>query len=101
MAKQVAYFGGITHGRLIHEHNPKQEIRFDRDIWFDRDINGRWLVGVTTQHDSGDETTQAIAIKHDTVNDFISVLASLVADPDELSDGTLTIGPAWDGLLPS
>lgn len=101
MTKQIQYLGGITHGHIILENSHEEIVWFGRELWFDRDIDGRWLVGVTTQRPSGEETTGAIVVKDATVGAFIQLLGKLVADPEQFADQPLTIGPAWDARLPA
>jgi len=99
MAKQIGYFGGTTSGLLIFENGHEEEARFERELWFDRDIDGRWLVGATNPQRGSDESTGAIVVKNPTVSAFIELLGNLVAEPEQFADEQLTIGPTWDGRL--
>jgi hypothetical protein len=100
MTMQVEYFGGIVHGKIILENGQDEARVFKGELWFDRDIDGRWLVGVTHHHPSGAETTGAMVVKDDTVRAFIQVLGDLVAVPGDFAGEGLIIGPAWNGFLP-
>jgi hypothetical protein len=100
MTKHLGYFGGKTHGRLILEDGQREDVWFDRELWFDRDIDGRWLVGVTDQDRTGEEHTGAIVVKDANVSAFIELLGKLVADPDKFGDEPVLLGPAWDGHVP-
>jgi hypothetical protein len=102
MATHLDYFGGKLDGYLIlRDNGQRDQAPFARELWFDRDIDGRWLVGVTQHHPSGAETTGAIVVKDATVRAFIQVLCDLVAAPGDFAGEGLTIGPAWDGQIPS
>ena len=101
MSKRIGYFGGKTHGRIILENGHREDVWFDRELWFDRDIDGRWLVGVTDPDSSEEEHTGAIVVKDATVSAFIDLLGRLIADPDTFADEPVLIGPAWEGHSPN
>jgi hypothetical protein len=101
MATQLDHFGGTTHGHLIVAHGlHHHDVRFTRELWFDRDIDGRWLVGVTEHHPSCAETTGTIVVKDAHVSAFIELLGELV-EPDRFADEQVVLGPAWDGQVPA
>jgi hypothetical protein len=101
MATHVDYLGGNMEGHLILANGPHDEVGFAREIWFDRDIGGHWLVGVTQHHPSGAETTGAIVVQEVHVSAFIELLGKLVAEPGQFADEHVVIGPDWDGRLPA
>jgi hypothetical protein len=100
MSKHIGYFGGKTHGRILLENGHKEELWLDRELWFDRDIDGRWLVGVTDPNTAAEENIGAIVVKDATVTAFIELLGKLFTEPDTFADEPVLIGPAWDGRLP-
>jgi hypothetical protein len=100
MSKHVGYFGGKTRGRITLEDGTREDFWFDRELWFDRDINGRWLVGVTDPDASEGQDTGAIVVKDETVSAFIELLGKLIRDPDRFADEPVLLGPAWDGNWP-
>ena len=97
MAMQVEYFGGKLDGGILLGSGQRDQVRSSRELWFDRDIDGRWLVGVTAHAPSGAETTGAIVVKDATIRAFIQVLGDLVAEPARFAGEGLTVGPGWDG----
>ena len=102
MATQLEYFGSTTHDHSIVAHGlHHQDVRFTREIWFDRDIDHQWLVGVTQYHPSGAETTGAIVVQQVHVSAFIELLGKLVAEPGQFADEQVVLGPAWDGQVPT
>jgi hypothetical protein len=101
MAQHIGYFAGKTTYHLVLEDGHQEELWLEREFWFDRDIDGRWLVGAAKARRPGDEITGAIVVKDPTVTAFIELLGTLVAEPERFADEKLTIGPAWDGRLPT
>jgi hypothetical protein len=97
MTKHVEYFGGTTHGHIIMADGRREDVWFNRELWFDRDFDGRWLVGVTNQYQAGGETTGAIVVQDQAIGAFIELLGQLVVNPDQFATGQLVIGPGWDG----
>ena len=99
MTKRVEYFGGKTHGHIVLENGHSENIPFDRELWFDCDLDGRWLVGVTNcQHPDAD-VTGAIVVKNPTIGAFIQLLGRLVIEPARFTAEQVVIGPTWDGRL--
>jgi hypothetical protein len=101
MSKRIGYFGGKTYGRVTLEDGGQEHVWFDRELWFDRDIDGRWLVGVTDPARDGEVDTGAIVVKDETISAFIDQLGKLIVQPDAFSDEPVLIGAAWDGKLPN
>lgn len=57
-----------------------------RELWFDQDIDGRWLVWVTVSTGAeltrdGSGQTGAIVVRNQDVSAFIELLGKLIADP--------------------
>ncbi len=93
MGRSIRFFGGNTRGQMTVENGHSETWSFDRDVWFDRDIDGRWLVWAGRHHatmrrDDDDEhrDTGAIVIKDPTVIAFIDLLGELIADPARFHD---------------
>jgi hypothetical protein len=57
MPNHIEYFGGMTHGRILLENKHREE------LWFDRDIDGRWFVGVTGPNTADEENIGAIVVR--------------------------------------
>ncbi len=93
MGQSIRFFGGTTHGQITVENGHSETWTFDRDVWFDRDIDGRWLVwagrhNATALPDEveGEGATGAIVVKDPTVIAFIDLLGELIADPARFRD---------------
>jgi hypothetical protein len=86
MSKRIGYFGGRTHGHILLEDASREEVWFNRELWFDRDIDGRWLVGVTDPPTSAEANTGAIVVRNQTVAVFIELLGKLVIEPENFAD---------------
>lgn len=73
---------------------PEITYRCERAIWFDRDLDGSWLVWATGPEGGDGEPTQvgAIAVRDSTVEDFLDHLSHLIAFPDRFAHG-----PRFDG----
>ncbi len=86
MEQTIRFFGGTTRGEVTIEHEHEETRVIDRDVWFDQDINGHWLVWVTA-HDGtpadGEEDGQtgAIIVRNRDATAFIELLGKLIADP--------------------
>ncbi len=75
MEKSIRFFGGTTQGEVSIEDGNSETWSISRDVWFDRDIDGRWLVWAG-RHDSrlpgdGEDETGAIVVKDPQVAAFI------------------------------
>lgn len=99
MAQQLGYFGCKATCRLVLEDAPEDELWLEREFWFDRDIDGRWLIGAIDPRRADDEITGAIMVKDPRISAFIEVLGTLVAEPERFADEDVVLGPAWDGRL--
>lgn len=51
-----------------------------RELWFDRDIDGRWIVGVTEIGSDHDEWLGSIVGRVEALGQFIDQLGKLLAD---------------------
>jgi hypothetical protein len=92
MTSHHAYFGGrmLVHMETTNDH---QEILLDRDVWFDLDIDGRWLVGVSGPDAADEMQTGAIVVRDDVMSHFIETLGRLLADPAEFAGEPVLVGP--------
>ncbi len=91
MEKRIRFFGGTTQGQVTIENGHSETWSISRDVWFDRDIDGRWLVwagrhGSRPAGDSGHEETGAIVVKDPQVAAFIEMLGELIANPAKFHD---------------
>ena len=74
-----------------------ETIEVVRDIWFDRDIDGRWLVWVqnndTGRGDGSDDCpTGAIVVKNQDAISFIQQLGKLIVDPSAFEHEPVFVG---------
>jgi hypothetical protein len=99
MAKQITYFGGKATYHLVLEDGHQEEVWLEREFWFDRDIDGRWLVGATNPWRADDENFGAIVVKDPRISAFIELLGTLLAEPERFADELVLGGPAEDGRL--
>lgn len=92
MEQSIRFFGGTTHGKVTIENGHSETWTIDRDVWFDRDFDGRWLVwagrhdatALPAEVEGGD--TGAIVVKDPTVIAFIDLLGELIANPAKFRD---------------
>ncbi len=88
MGYSIRFFDGNTRGQITVENGHSETWSIDRDVWFDRDIDGRWLVWAG-RHDAtmsaedidAESDTGAIVTKDPTVIAFIDQLGELIANP--------------------
>ena len=97
MAQQIEYLGGKATCHLVLEDGPRKELWLEREFFFDRDIDGRWLVGAINPQPTGTEIIGAIVVKDPRVGAFIELLGTLVAEPERFADVDVVLDPAWDG----
>jgi hypothetical protein len=78
---------------FMAEGNADRQTRIAREFWFDRDIDGRWLVCAVkpdVQHprvDGGDTyNLGAIVVTDSQVIAFIEMLGELIADPAQFGE---------------
>jgi len=69
----------------VEGNGPPQAVSMCRELWFDRDINGQWLVCAARQQGIGADVG-SIVVTDPRVGDFIAMLAELVAHPDQFTD---------------
>ncbi len=77
----------------IMEDGANQAIKVRRELWFDRDIDGRWLVCAVRLRDDAHngeadqlDDVGAIVVADPRVSAFINMLAQLVTDPAQFRD---------------
>jgi hypothetical protein len=80
--------------RMQMEDGQKQDTWLERELWFDLDIDGRWLVGVNEPETSDEEVMGAIVVRDPTVSAFIATLGKLIANPAQFAGEPVLIGPA-------
>lgn len=68
---------------------------FHRELWFDRDIDGRWLVGAYDPTAPDPDGMGAIVVKDEHISRFIELLGELVAHPHRFADEPQVVGPPW------
>ncbi len=93
MPPSIRFFGGTTRGQVTVENGHREIREIERDVWFDQDIDGRWLVwagrhvATSLPHDGDDEMdTGSIVVRDPTVVAFIEMLGELIADPAKFHD---------------
>ncbi len=94
MGHSIRFFGGRIHGHMTSENGRPVTSVLDRDLGFDRDWDGCWLVWASRHADdadpgdgtAGDHTTGAIVVKDPTVIAFIEMLGDLIADSSMFHD---------------
>ncbi len=98
MEKSIGFFGGTTQGQVTIEDGHSETWNISRDVWFDRDINGRWLVWAG-HHDarpvgeSEQDEIGAIVVKDPQVAAFIKMLGQLIADPAKFREEPTFVVP--------
>ena len=93
MPQQIQSFGGETRSRFSVVNGEETSITLRRVVWFDRDIDGHWLVwaaddaGPSPQlFAEGSAEVGAIIVRDPAVIAFIEHLADLVAHPGQYAD---------------
>lgn len=93
MTRSIQFFGGATKGQVTIGNGHSETWEIDRDLWFDRDIDGRWLVwagrrdvGLLPGDRDGNEDTGAIVVKDPCAIAFIELLGDLIANPAKFRD---------------
>jgi hypothetical protein len=80
------FFGGAIRGVATVENGPMESLEVMREVWFDRDIDGRWLVWAQeTERAASDGTNEmpagAIVVRNPDVSAFLEQLGRLIVDP--------------------
>ncbi len=105
MKRSIQFFGGATRGQVTIENGHSETYSINRDVWFDRDIDGRWLVWAgrrdraTLPEDTEvNDDTGAIIVKDPGAIAFIELLGELITDPARFRDEpTFPCSPGDDG----
>lgn len=67
-----------------------QPIAMRRELWFDQDMDGRWLICAMRAPDQDDHQAVAsmgsLVVTDQRVRDFIETLAELLANPDQFAE---------------
>ena len=93
MAQRIQSFGGETTTRFAITDGEEISMTLRRVLWFDQDIDGRWLVWATSEDAVSGTAAQhepsragAIVVKDAKVRAFIAMLGELLAHPDRFED---------------
>ena len=93
MPKQIQSFGGETRSRFSIVNGEETSVTLRRVVWFDRDIDGHWLVwaaddaGASPQFPTaGSAELGSIIVRDPAIIGFIEQLADLVAHPGQYAD---------------
>src|SRR3990170_4705017 len=87
MSRCISFYGGTTHGRVTLAFGHTDTVEINRDVWFDQDFNGHWLVGAV-EHDgmspglANGGKSGAILVKSAETMAFLTLLSKLIADPE-------------------
>ncbi|MBA3275626.1 MAG: hypothetical protein H0T72_07520 [Chloroflexia bacterium] len=102
MRRSIQCFGGATRAQITIENGHSETWAVNCDIWFDRDIDGRWLVWAGRRDeaavpgtDEENDDTGAIVVKDPGAIAFIEMLGELIADPARFHDEPTF--PCWPG----
>lgn len=98
MREKIDIISGSASGHVVLRGDRSDRREFQRELWFDRDINGRWLVGVADQDQHQGDCRGAIIVKDPGVSQFIELLGELLCDPEKFSDEPVFEGPHRFGL---
>jgi hypothetical protein len=101
--RSIRLFGGTSQGQVILETGHSETQTLFRDVWFDRDIDGRWLVWAGhhpgTMMVDGEDEIGAIVVKDTHVAAFIEMLGELIANPAAFSEEPAFEWPCPDETL--
>jgi hypothetical protein len=94
MALDIRFFGQTgPHQVIIDDHGTATSLVIRRDLWFDRDVDGRWLIWAKREaqaalNGEGDrpEAVGAIVVRDATAIALIDELAQLLVDPGQFRD---------------
>jgi hypothetical protein len=86
MNQRISFFGGTTRGTVTLANGHEEKIEVFRDVWFDRDFDGHWLVWAQA-HDgvprtgADDGQVGAIVVRNRDVGAFLEQLGKLIVEP--------------------
>ena len=93
MTQRIQSFGGETTTQFSITDGEEVSMTLRRVIWFDQDIDGRWLVWATSEDAVSGMAVQAepsrvgaIVVKDPKIGAFIAMLGELLAHPDRFED---------------
>ena len=94
MTRKIDAFGGNgPHGIRYEGDTDNLTVWFTSDLWFDRDLDGKWIVWSQQRHpgsrDGDDDTREnmgSIIVTDPRVVTFIELLSQLLVDPARFSD---------------
>jgi hypothetical protein len=86
MEQRIFFFGDDARGAVRLAHGHVDAVDVDRDVWFDRDIDGQWLVWAqdhdgTPGNGPDEEQTGVIVVRNPDVSAFLEQVGRLIADP--------------------
>jgi hypothetical protein len=100
MPTRIRSFGGETHGHFCVTNGEEQSVDMHREIWFDQDIDGHWLVWASERDpnalSTGDESPEdmgAIVVTDPAVGAFLGMLGELIAYPSHYDHEPTFPGP--------
>ena len=93
MLQQIRSFGGETRSHFSIVDGEETSLTLRRVVWFDRDIDGHWLVWASDDAGTSPPLTTersaevgAIIVRDPVVIAFIEQFADLVAHPGRFAD---------------
>ena len=94
MALDIRLFGQTgPHQIIVDDHGHATSLVIRRDLWFDHDVDGRWLIWAKREAQAaldgeGDlpEAVGAIVVRDATAIALIDQLAQLLVDPGQFRD---------------
>jgi len=91
MSSPIRLFGSAGPTTFtIERGDSAQRFAMRRELWFDQDVDGRWLICATRvtgqAGQQAPETIGSLVVMDARVGDFIETLARLLANPDHFSD---------------
>ena len=88
MNRRISFFGGETRGSVRIANGHETAVDIVRELGFDQDLDGRWLVWVH-DHDGRPANgadhgqTGAVVVNNRDVSAFLELLGKLIVDPVE------------------
>lgn len=71
---------------FVEDVDPERTISVQREMWFDQDIDGRWLICVMrTDGELSRTLIGSLIVTDSRVSDFIETMAQLISDPEQFS----------------
>jgi hypothetical protein len=100
MTQRIRSFGGETTSRFSITNGEEISMTLRRVVWFDQDIDGRWLVWATSEDAvSGADAPRelgrpgAIVVRDPRIGTFIEMFGELLAHPERFEDEVVLDDP--------